>query len=101
MPKNEGWPRTNADGSEKRSPTANFLTRDGWLKSGRDLAGPLRMGTTPEAGPKGPVVDADYTGRTDFGTDRIEPRDFDPMGTPRNRFGDIPSDLIARNVRRR
>jgi hypothetical protein len=30
--------------------------------------------------------------------DRISPRDFDPMGTPRNRFGDIPSDAITEQL---
>jgi hypothetical protein len=30
--------------------------------------------------------------------DRISPRDFDPMGTPRNRFGDIPSDATTEQL---
>jgi hypothetical protein len=35
---------------------------------------------------------------SDFGMDRISPRDFDPAGTPRNRFGDIPSDAITEQL---
>lgn len=81
--------------------TCVTLTPDGWLRGGRSVAGPLRMGTTPGVGPRGGAVEADYTHVTDFGTDRIAPRDFDPMGTARNRFGDIPSDLIAEQVRGR
>lgn len=99
MPRHLGrqgeWPRV------KRNPDAFFETADAYLKSSRDLAGPLRMGTTPGVGPRGGAVEADYTARTDFGTDRIAPRDFDPMGTARARFGEIPSGLIARQVRRR
>jgi hypothetical protein len=33
--------------------------------------------------------------------DRIEPRDFDPAGTARNRFGEIPSSLVSSEVRKR
>jgi hypothetical protein len=29
--------------------------------------------------------------------DRITPRDFDPIGTVRNRTGDITSELISRD----
>lgn len=99
MAKQSEWPRGQPDGSEKRGPTGQFLTADGYLKSSRDLAGPLRMGTAPGTGPKGGAVEADYSGRSDFGMDRISPRDFDPMGTSRERSGEIPSDLIARQVR--
>ena len=87
------WPR------EKRTPEAYFLTADGWLNSERPLVGPLRHGTTPGVGPTGRAVVADDTRRSDFGMDRIEPRDFDPMGTSRRRFGTIDSGLIARSVR--
>ena len=30
--------------------------------------------------------------------DRISPKDFDPMGTTRRRFGDIPSDAITEQL---
>ena len=81
-------------------PVARFQTADGWLKSDRSLAGPLRTGTAPGVGPRG--VSAGGESRlSDMGTDRISPRDFDVLGTCRNRFGDISSDLITRQVRGR
>lgn len=86
------WPRGQADGSERRGPIACFQTPDGTLKSNRSLAGPLRTGTAPGVGPR----DAPGNGGSDFGMDRITPRDFDPMGTTRRRFGEIPSELISR-----
>lgn len=86
------WPRGQADGSERGGPTACFLTPDGTLKSNRSLAGPLRKGTAPGVGPRGSAGN----GGSDFGMDRVSPRDFDPIGTPRNRFGEIPSELISR-----
>jgi hypothetical protein len=97
MPRHLGrqgeWPRV------KRNPDAYFQTADGWLKSERSLAGPLRLGTTPGVGPRGGAILGD--GSSDFGMDRIAPRDFDPMGTPRSRSGEIPSDLISREIRGR
>jgi hypothetical protein len=58
------------------SPPAFTLTPDGYLKSDRALAGPLRLGTAPGVGPKGTRT----TGfGTDFGVDRNNKR-FDPMG---------------------
>lgn len=99
MPRHRGkqfeWPTV------KRNPTAYFQTPDGYLKSDRSLAGPLRMGTTPGVGPRGGAVIADYAEGSDFGMDRVSPRDFDPMGTSRARFGEIPSDLISRQIRGR
>lgn len=94
------WPRSQADGSEKRGPNACFQGADGLFKSNRDLAGPLRMGTDPKTGPKGGVIDADNSRMSDMGMDRVSPRDFDPIGTSRNRFGNISSKLIAENSRR-
>jgi hypothetical protein len=96
------WPYAGSDPWLNRDTRpAQFLTPDGYRKSTRSLAGPLRMGTEPRVGPRGGAVEADYSGASDMGMDRIEPRDFDPMGTARNRFGDISSDLIARQVRGR
>lgn len=69
-------------------------------RSDRSLVGPLRYGTEPRVGPNGRVVIADYTTRSDVGTDRIA-RDYDPMGTCRTRFGEIPSDLISHQIRGR
>jgi hypothetical protein len=90
---NKEWPKGQADGSERGGPNACFLTPDGFLKSGSSLAGPLRLGTAPGVGPKG---DGGGNGGSDFGMDRIEPRNFDPIGTTRNRFGEIPSELVRR-----
>ena len=91
------WPRMRDNtGAEKRSPDAFYLTPDGYLKSGRSLAGPLRLGTEPTVGPKGAV----RNGNSDFGMDRITPRGFDPMGTALSRYGaQEESTLISRQVR--
>lgn len=80
----------------KRERVADFLTPDGFFRSSRSLAGPLRLGTEPRVGPSG--APAERT--SDFEMDRVRPRDFDPMGTSRQRTGTIPSDLIARQRRR-
>lgn len=91
------WPRGRDNGSEKRSPEAFFLTPDGYLKSGRSLAGPLRLGTEPLVGPKGASRDGSSS---DFGMDRITPRGFDPMGTALSRYGaQEPSTLVSRQLR--
>jgi hypothetical protein len=85
------WPRV------KREPEAFFQTPDGVLKSGRSLDGPLRLGTAPGVGPSGAPANGNGS---DFGVDRVSPRDFDPLGTTRQRSGTIPSDLIASQRRR-
>jgi hypothetical protein len=84
---------------QDNQPDACFLAPDGYLRSERSLAGPLRHGTHVGTGPKGDAVIADNTRASDFGMDRIAPRDFDPLGTCRSRSGEIPSDLIARQKR--
>lgn len=94
------WPRGQDDGTEKRGPNACFQHPDGTFRSNRSLSGPLRMGTEPRTGPKGGAVEASNSRDSDFGMDRIAPRDFDPLGTTRRRFGEIPSSLIAQKVRR-
>ena len=95
------WPRTRTDGTERGGPTAFFQTPDGFLKSGRSLAGPLRTGTSADVGPRARgAVAGDYSNRSDFGMDRIAPRDFDPMGTCRSRFGEIPSGTITEQLTR-
>lgn len=88
------WPPRTDD-----QPDGWFQHPDCVLKYDRSLAGPLRYGTEPRVGPTGGAIEADYTRDSDFGMDRIA-KDFDPMGTPRNRFGTIGSDLVARQVRR-
>lgn len=90
------WPRRREDGSELRSPTAFFASPDGYLKSGRSLAGPLRLGTAPPVGPSG----ASRNGNSDFGMDRITPRGFDPIGTSLERRGPQESSpLVSRELR--
>ena len=93
------WPRGRENGTERRSPTGFYVTADGYLRSDRSLAGPLRTGTSADVGPRarGPVS-GDVSARSDFGMDRISPRDFDPMGTTRTRFGDIPSDAVTEQL---
>jgi hypothetical protein len=102
MPRNAGWPTYKGDGGFRADPDGRFLTADGFQKSGRSLAGPLRTGTEPRVGPRasGPV-EAANSAESDFGMDRVSPRDFDPAGTSRERSGDIPSDLITGQLRRR
>ena len=83
----------------KRQPVADFLKADGFQRSGRPLAGPLRMGTTPDAGPRGFTGDGPTS---DFGMDRISPRGFDPMGTSDTRApAQESSPLLSRSVRNR
>ena len=77
MAKQSEWPT-------EREPSATFVTPDGYLNSARSLAGPLRMGTEPRVGPRGAVAGGNSS---DFGTDRISPRGFDPMGTALDRYG--------------
>lgn len=91
------WPLVKESGPSKDSPNGVFLTADAYLRTARPLAGPLRYGTEPRVGPKG----GRNGGETDFGMDRVAPRDFDPEGTVRNRFGEIPSRLISGQIRRR
>jgi hypothetical protein len=90
------WPRGRRDGSERNSPDAFFLQPDGYLRAGRSLAGPLRLGTEPRVGPRGALLN----GSSDFGMDRISPRGFDPMGTALSRYGpQEESPLISRQLR--
>ena len=93
------WPRGRTNGTERRGPTGFFKHPDGYLRSDRSLAGPLRTGTSADVGPRasGPVS-GDQSATSDFGMDRISPKDFDPMGTTRRRFGDIPSDAITEQL---
>jgi hypothetical protein len=72
------WPKP-AD-----SPPAFTLHPDGYFRSDRALAGPLRMGTAPgSVGPKNRLDDG--TTSSDFGSDSISPRRFDPAGTSTTR----------------
>lgn len=79
----------------KREPVGFFQTANVVQRSDRNLAGPLRMGTAPGTGPSGAVL----SGNSDFEVDRTSPRDFDPLGTTRDRFGKIESARISKEVR--
>jgi hypothetical protein len=90
------WPRV------KRDPVAYFTSPNGYHRSDHELVGPLRTGTTPEAGPKGYPVKADRSFLTDYGMDRIDPTASHDL----NKGSKDPppaqhSDLIARVIRRR
>jgi len=92
------WPPTRSTGVDRTAPSAFFTSPDGYLKSERSLAGPLRRGTAPGVGPKG---NPDSGGNSDFGMDRVSPRRFDPMGTYLSRDTQTrePSPLISRELR--
>lgn len=83
----------------KRERIADFATPDGFLRSDRQLTGPLRLGTTPGVGPRGLLR---VGASSDFGVDRVSPRGFDPMGShltrepPQER-----STLLSRQIRNR
>jgi hypothetical protein len=83
----------------KRERTGDFLTPDGFLRSGRPVAGPLRLGTEPRVGPRGLLQDGTVS---DFGMDRVSPRGFDPMGTSDTRAPPQEgSNLLSRQIRSR
>jgi hypothetical protein len=93
------WPYGNRDPVLNRdAPGPVYYTGpDGYHRSDRDVAGPLRMGTTANVGPKGPAVRADRSWESDFGMDRIDPT----AGHDINKGTSQPpppykSDLIAR-----
>jgi hypothetical protein len=91
------WPQGRTDGSSRNSPTGAFLKNEVILKSDRSLAGPLRLGTSPDVGPRGALL----AGSSDFGMDRISPRGFDPMGTSDTRAAaQEASTQVSRDVRK-
>ena len=84
----------------KRERIGDFLTPDGYFRSGRNVAGPLRMGTEPRVGPRGLIEGAGST--SDMGMDRVFPRGFDPMGTSlRREPNQESSPLLSRSIRNR
>ena len=88
-----------------RSPAAFTASPDGFLKSDRSLAGPLRLGTAPGVGPRGRGRRGEGLGDSDFGMDRVTPRGFDPMGTslerePRQESSRLVSEQVRRGTRR-
>lgn len=90
------WPPTMDD-----QPDAFFRAPGITERYARSLAGPLRFGTEPRVGPRGrSVANRRVEGVTDLGMDRVDPREFDPMGTSLQRYGPNPvSDLVAREIR--
>lgn len=96
---NREWPRGRANGAGRGSPTGFFKNPDGYQRSDRSLAGPLRTGTSADVGPRARGVVAGGVSReSDFGMDRVTPRHFDPMGTCLERYGEVPSGMITEDV---
>jgi len=82
-------------------PEACFLNPDGYQRSDRSVAGPLRLGTEPGVGPRGPsVANERVEGRSDMGMDRVDPRRFDPIGTDLNRTGPRPDSGLIAQIKR-
>jgi hypothetical protein len=75
----------------KRQPDATFQATVGTQRLERSVAGPLRMGTAPGVGPRGAAGNE----ASDYGMDRVTPREFDPIGTPQSRFTGEDSKLIS------
>lgn len=92
------WPRMR----EFRWPDAKFAHPDGTFNSGRATDGPLRTGTAPDrVGPRG-LYASERTNYTDYGTDDLSPRRFDPLGSSNRRAPEFPgSQFISRELRRR
>jgi hypothetical protein len=88
------WPRVRDTGVERRAPTAFFAAPDGYLKSERSLAGPLRMGTAPGIGPRGAI----RNGSSDFGMDRLEMKPVDRCGVKYPEV-DPPVPMVSRELR--
>lgn len=83
----------------KRERIADFATPDGYARSDRPLAGPLRLGTEPRVGPRGLVRGAVPS---DMEMDRVSPRGFDPAGTSDTRAPPQEgSRLLSRDIRGR
>ena len=82
------WPY----GGQAASPPALTQSPDGLLNSARSLAGNLRLGTAPGAGPRGVRND----GPSDLGMDRVSPRFMDPIGTDTTRTPGPSSTLVTR-----
>lgn len=81
----------------KREPDAYVLVPDVFERTDRSLAGPLRFGTARDGvGPRGPLRQRESS---DFGMDRVSPREFDPIGTSIARYANPKrdADLIAAN----
>ena len=95
------WPYSGEE-LNRDPPVGFFQAPDCVMSSARSLAGPLRTGTELRVGPRAAGArDGDRSERSDMGMDRVTPRDFDVMGTARQRFGDIPSSLVTSQLRRR
>lgn len=92
MAKQSEWPRV------KGNPDYGcVLHPNGVEQFGRNLVGPLRLGTSPGVGPGAARRD----GTSDFGMDEIAVRRFDPMGSNNVRApAREESKLISSEIRR-
>lgn len=83
----------------KREVDAWVLKPDGFVRTERSTAGPLRSGTAPGVGPRG-VSAGGESRATDMGMDRVSPRGFDPAATGLSRYGpQFASELTTRRRR--
>lgn len=82
------WPYNG----QAASPPALTRTPDTVQNSERSLAGPLRVGTAPGAGPRG----GGNGGSSDLGMDRVSPVRSDPIGTNNDRWAREGSTLVSR-----
>ena len=74
----------------KREPDAYVLVPDTYERTDRGVAGPLRFGTARDGvGPRGNIHPG---GTSDYGMDRVSPREFDPMGTSIERYRNSKRD---------
>lgn len=81
----------------KREPDAWVVAPDVWERTDRGAAGPLRSGTVPDGvGPRGRGRSAPRDA-SDYGMDRVSPREFDPIGTSIARYTNPKrdADLIS------
>lgn len=84
----------------KREPNAFVLVPDVYERTDRGIAA-LRFGTSRDGvGPRGSLRRRESS---DFETDRVSPREFDPMGTSIERYTNAKrdADLISAHPARR
>lgn len=87
------WPYDGAG----TSPAALSLSPDGLLNSDRPLSGPLRRGTYGPVGPTGRGLGTVANRvETDFGMDRVTPRDMDHIGVSKPGAAPPESSRIRR-----
>jgi len=79
---------------DRTAPSAFFAVPDGYFKSERSVAGPLRRGTANSVGPRSGAAN----GPSDMGMDRVEQKPVDRIGVKYPET-DPPVPLISRELR--